>query len=96
VLPSGTELVVETSNSCYRVVVLGHRRNVLVQGGSYFQHETEARLEGSVWGGSLLKAGWIVLGRCMELSHLGRRIITSRVRSISVNMNCPAADAAHA
>ena len=95
-LPSGAELVVETCNSCYRVVMLDHHRNVLVQGGRYFQQATEARLEGSALGGSLLKAGWIVLGLCMEVSHLGTRIVTSRVRSISVNMDSPAADLGHA
>ena len=95
-LPSGAELVVETCNSCYRVVMLDQGRNVLVQGGRYFRQKTEARLEGSALGGGLLKAGWIVSGLCMEVSHLGKRIVTSRVRSISVNMDSPADDFAHA
>ena len=95
-LPSGTELVVETCNSRYRVVMLDQGPYVLVQGGRYFRQKTEARLEGSALGGGLLKAGWIVLGLCMEVSHLGKRIVTSRVRSISVNMDSPADDFAHA
>ncbi len=83
-LPSGTELVVETRNSRYRVVMLDGWK-ALVQGGRYFPQETTARIEGCTLGGSLLKLGWIVQGLCLELSICGKRIVTSRVRSISVN-----------
>jgi hypothetical protein len=84
-LPPGTAVVVDTRNSRYRFVTLdGSGGNALVEGGPYFPQETIARVEGSTLGGSLLKVGWIRLGLFLELSCGGKRIITSRVRSISV------------
>jgi hypothetical protein len=90
-LPSGTELVVETRNSRYRVVMLDDGWDALVQGGRYFPQETTARIEGCTLGGCLLKLGWISKGLCLELSVCGKRIVTSRVRSISVGVNSAAA-----
>ena len=84
-LPAGTEVVVNTCRSRYRFVMLdGNGPIALVQGGPYFPEETTARVEGSTLGGSLLRVGWIGLGLFVELSFGGKRIITSRVRSISV------------
>ena|SRR3989442_9597248 len=84
-LPEGTAVVVDTRHSRYRLVTLdGNGGNALVEGGSYFPQETTARVEGSTLGGSLLKVGWIGLGLFLELSFGGKRIITSRVRAISV------------
>ncbi len=84
-LPAGTAVVVDTRHSRYRFVMLdGSALNALVEGGQYFPQETIARVEGSTLGGSLLKVGWIGLGLFVELSFGGKRIITSRVRSISV------------
>src|SRR6185436_4449194 len=54
--PSGTVLNVRTHNSWYRFVVVdGVRRQVLVQGGSWFAEEGPARIDGSTAGGSWLK-----------------------------------------
>jgi hypothetical protein len=86
-LPSGTELAVETRNTRYRLVMLEDGWQALVQGGRYFPQEATAGMLGSTFGGSLLKLGWIVEGLCMELSICGKRIVTSRVRSISVTVN---------
>ena len=84
-LPAGAEVVVDTCHSRYRFVMLdGSGRSALVQGGPYFPQETAAQVEGCTLGGSLLKVGWIGLGLFVELSFGGKRIITSRVRSISV------------
>jgi hypothetical protein len=82
-LPSGTEVVVDTRNSRYRLVILdGCGGNALVKGGRYFPQETAARIEGSTLGGSPLKIGWVGRGLFLELSVGGKRIVTSRVRSI--------------
>jgi hypothetical protein len=89
-LPAGTEVVVDTCHSRYRFVMLDDGgRNALIEGGCYFPKETTARVEGSTLGGNLLKIGWIGLGWCVELSFGGKRIITSRVRSISVDGSGP-------
>ena len=84
-LPAGTAVVVDTRHSRDRFVMRdGNGLNALVEGGHYFPQETIARVEGSTLGGSLLTIGWIGLGLFVELSFGGKRIITSRVRSISV------------
>jgi hypothetical protein len=84
-LPPGTELVVDTRNSRYRLMMLEDGMNALVQGGPYFGQETVARVEGSILRGSLLKTGWIGLGLHLEISACGQRIVTSRVRSIKID-----------
>lgn len=87
-LPAGSEVIVDTCHSRYRFVVGdGSGRNAQVEGGRYFPREVNARVEGSTLGGSLLKVGWVGLGWFLELSLDGKRIITSRVRSISVPKN---------
>jgi hypothetical protein len=85
-LPAGTEMVVDTRNSRYRLVMVdGIARDALVEGGRHFPSETTARIEGSSLPGSLLKIGWIGLGLPLELSRGYRRIVTSAVRSIRVD-----------
>jgi hypothetical protein len=85
-LPAETEVAVDTSNSHYRLVMLDdHGSRALVRGGRYLDDEAEARIEGSTLGGALLRLGWIGLGLSMELSVDGRRLNTSRVRSITVS-----------
>ncbi|MEE2775489.1 MAG: hypothetical protein VYE73_01820 [Acidobacteriota bacterium] len=78
-------LVVHTENTAYEITVLDPRSlRILVQGGSYFPHPTPALLEGSSFGGSLLKQGWIGAGLRMEICAEGLRVVTSRVQSIEV------------
>jgi len=84
-LDSGTTLIVQTRNSQYRVVVLdGTELSVLFKGGAVFQEATEVHLGGASAGGSLLKTGWIGVGLRMEMWVGARRIITSPVRSITI------------
>lgn len=77
-----TTLHIQTCNSCYRIVI-SHQTAIFVQGGRFFPEATDARLEGSSAGGTLLKMAWIGVGLCMEIWAHGRRIITSPVRSIT-------------
>jgi hypothetical protein len=90
-LSPGTKVRVQTKNSEYWVTVLegGHRR-VLVQGG-ILPTVSEARLEGATDGGSALHSGWIEVNRSLELACGPRRIITSRVRGITVEKPVPSA-----
>ncbi len=78
-----TTLMVRTQNSQYRIVV-SHDTSVIVQGGQFFPDATPGRIDGSGFGGSLLKVGWIGIGLRMEIFADGQRIITSPVRDISV------------
>ena len=84
-LGTGTVVILRTANSEYRLTVLDEtRRTVLVKGGLVLQEATLACLQGSSAGGSFLKTGWIGLGLRVELTVGCRRIVTSRVRSITV------------
>jgi hypothetical protein len=77
------EIEVRTRNTAYRIILLARDEfRVLVHGGRFFPVPGEARLSGSTLGGSMLKLGWIGCGFCMEFSHEGRRIVTTRVREI--------------
>ncbi len=77
-----TTLHVRTCNSYYRIVI-SHHTAIYVQGGRFFPEATDARLEGSSAGGTMLKMGWIGVGLCMEIWAQGQRIVTSPVRSIT-------------
>ncbi|HTI43447.1 MAG TPA: hypothetical protein VL693_16585 [Vicinamibacterales bacterium] len=84
-----TTLLVRTRNSTYRVIV-SHGTSVLVQGGRFFRDATAARIDGSGFGGSLLKTGWIGVGFRMEIVADGERIITTPVREVTVDRGRPA------
>ncbi len=87
-----TTLVVRTDNSVYRITILKpHAREVLVQGGKFFPERTRACLNGSTFGGSCLKIGWVGLGLHMEFHAGGQWIITSNVRAIAVEASATGA-----
>ena len=67
-----TTLVVQTENSVYQVTILKpHAKEVLVQGGAFFPVRTKACLNGSSFGGSCLKLGWVGLGPAHGVSRRG-------------------------
>jgi hypothetical protein len=78
-----TTIVVRTHNSRYRIVVTGGT-SAIVQGGQFFPAPTPARIDGSGFGGSLLKTGWIGVGLRIEIFADGQRIITSPVRDVTL------------
>ena len=83
-LPTGTQLSVDTRNSQYRLFMLDGSGRARVQGGRYFCEEADARIEGATFDGGALRVGWICLGLRLEFSLLGKRIVTSNVRAINV------------
>jgi hypothetical protein len=61
-------LAVRTRNTVYEITVLnGHTGEVLVRGGEFFPERTAVRLEGSSFGGSILKWRGIYIGLRMEI-----------------------------
>ena len=78
-----TTIIIHTRNSVYRIIVT-HATSVVVQGGRFFPDPVSARVDGSGFGGSLLKVGWIGIGLRMEIVAGEQRIITSPVRDISI------------
>lgn len=66
-LPELTTLAVRTSNSLYEITVLnGGAGEVLVRGGRFFPERTPAKLNGSSFGGSILKWRGIYPGMKLE------------------------------
>ena len=78
-----TTITIHTRNSVYRIIVT-HTTSVVVQGGHFFPDPVSARVDGSGFGGSLLKVGWIGIGFRMEIVAGDQRIVTSPVRDISI------------
>lgn len=79
-LPSGTILIVETENRCYRIEVR-EGRSVYISGHPQFCPDpTLVSITGSNWGGSMLKMGFIGRGMFLEFQHPEyKRISTSRI-----------------
>jgi hypothetical protein len=83
-LRPGTTVVVETHNSRYRFVILFDPSAVLVKGGGMFPDHTVVRLVGATAGGTVVKAGWIVIGLRIEMRFDSVCIRSSPVRSVKV------------
>ncbi len=78
-------LCVQTENNTYEITVLSrHTGEVMVRGGHFFPERTPVHLAGSSMGGSFLKLRGIYLGFNLEFQFDGRRIVTSRVKSIGM------------
>ena len=78
-----TTLRIRTHNSRYRLVITSGT-SAIVQGGRFFQDPTPARVDGSGFGGTMLKVAWIGVGLRMEIFANDQRIITSPVRDIDI------------
>jgi hypothetical protein len=80
-----TTLVVRTMNSVYRITTLEPpRHDVFVEGGSFFPERVRTVLNGSTFGGSCLRQGWIGVGMHLEFQMATHAIVTSRIQSIMV------------
>jgi hypothetical protein len=79
-----TTLRVQTLNSQYRIVITSDT-SAIVQGGRFFPDPTPARIDGSGFGGTVLKVAWIGVGLKMEIFANDQRIITSPVRDIAID-----------
>jgi hypothetical protein len=81
----GRVIRVRTWYSVYRLLVLDPvKRHVLVTGGTPFPELTEARVDGATQGGSSIRTGWVGVGLRLEICDGAHRVLTSPVRSVSV------------
>ncbi len=82
-LPQGAELEVQTQNRSYRLVNQGNG-NVLISGHPRFCPEPVlVHIDGSNWGGSMLKVSFIGRGMHLEFRHPEySTVITSRIVEI--------------
>jgi hypothetical protein len=82
-LLEGETLEVETQNHWYTIVNRGQGRVTICGHPKFCPAPTLVRLEGSTWGGSMLKARFIGRGMRLEFRHPAfRTITTSRIVEI--------------
>lgn len=83
----GTKIIARTKNSNYEFVVV-QGREVFVRGGRHFPAPIPATFNGSTFGGSIMKIGWIGFMMCMEIAYadgkLKKAVTTTGVRSATV------------
>ncbi len=83
-LPRESTLEVETQNRSYTIVHCG-KGEALISGNPEFCPEpVRVKIEGSNWGGSMLKPSYVGRGMHLEFRHPSyeRPIITSRILEI--------------
>ena len=75
-----------TRNSVYEIFLLEPKSGrALVRGGKYFAELVEATVNGSTFGGCMLKMGWLGVGLRMEIYANGQRTVTSPIQSLRVD-----------
>lgn len=87
-LPLGTVLLLETQHSHYRLTILNpNTREVIIssEDSKVIRDSVKGILNGSTFGGSMIRNGWINTGRRLEVRFSnGSFITTSLVKSISL------------
>ena len=82
-LPQGSVLEVETQNHWYTIVIRERGQELISGHPQYCPDPVPVRIEGSTWGGSMLKLRFIGRGMYLEFHHpVYPRIVTSRVVDI--------------
>jgi len=90
-LSEGTTLEIETQNHWYTVVNRGCGKALISGHPKYCPAPTLVRIEGSTWGGSMLKTRFIGRGMRLEFRHPAfRTITTSRIVEIRTASQSPA------
>ena len=82
-LRPGAVLAIQTQNRFYTLVSLGEE-NALISGHPEFCPDpVEVRIQGSTWGGSMLKTRFVGRGMHLEFEHpVYRTVITSPIVDI--------------
>lgn len=82
-LPPGSALSIQTANRVYRMVALGDRTALISGHPEFCPEPAEVRINGSTWGGSMLKTKYVGRGMHLEFEHpVHRTILTSRIIDI--------------
>jgi len=82
-LEQGAVLEVETQNHWYTLINRGHGQVLICGHPQYCPYLVPVRIDGSTWGGSMLKVGFIGRGMRLEFQHpTYRTIVTSCIVNI--------------
>jgi hypothetical protein len=76
-LKPGVRVIVNTMNSEYVLETTEEPGIVYAQGGKHIPHRRKVGFNGSTFGGSMIKVGWIGRGMHMEFQTSVRRILTT-------------------
>jgi hypothetical protein len=90
-LPPETTLLILTQHSCYTVVTKGESQAFISGHPEYCPEPVLVTLEGSTWGGSMLKSRYIGRGMHLEFRHPNYPvpIVTSLIQEIQPLDNRP-------
>ncbi len=82
-LAAGVQLEVETQHNLYHLVTAGEGKALISGHPTYCPVPVEVRIQGSSWGGSLLKPSFIGRGMRLEFRHPAHNLVTtSTIREI--------------
>jgi hypothetical protein len=81
-LPPGSLLSVQTRSRVYEMVILEEGQALISGHPEFCPEPTEVHIQGSTWGGSMLKMKFLGRGMHLEFDHPAGRIITSRILEI--------------
>jgi len=82
-LSPGSALSIQTKNRVYEMVILGDGAALISGHPEFCPEPTEVQIQGSTWGGSMLKTKFLGRGMHLEFDHpLYRKILTSCILDI--------------
>ncbi len=82
-LPEGAKLEVRTENTTYRLVNCGGRHVMIAGHPEFCREPVRVQVNGSSWGGSMLKVAFIGRGMHLEFHHPQfNTVVTSRIVEI--------------
>ncbi len=82
-LPCGSEIEVRTRNRCYRIVKQSAEEAFISGHPDFCPHPVLVKVDGSNWGGSMLKLGFIGRGMRLEFRHpTFQTVTTSQISEI--------------
>src|SRR5262245_38619575 len=85
-LEAGDVIHARTRSSDYEIFLLDPEYGgAIVQGGRLLAEPVEAIVNGSTFGGSMLKLGWVGVGLSMEIFANGQRLVTTPVESLTIS-----------
>ena len=87
-IPVGSTVIVQTKNSTYFIEKRSDGQ--YIKGGSHFPDFEKIHVNGSTFGGSMLKVDFIGIGMHMEVSRSGgRSLVTTAIQSVKVHHTEP-------
>ena len=90
-LPPSTILHIQTMNHCYTAVLLGGSEALLSGHPKFCPEPVQVAIQGSTWGGSMLKLQYVGRGMHLEFRHprYTSPIVTSAIQEIRDNVQLP-------